>query len=81
MSILYAKQVPKTGGDTLWANLYAVYDALPDHMKTLLQGKSAIHDIGTFRNDFLGPEMNVKALTKPYSTRARPCTRSSKRIL
>ena len=64
MSILYAKQVPKTGGDTLWANLYAVYDALPDHMKALLQDQSAIHDIGTFRNDFLGPELDVLAVNQ-----------------
>ena len=64
MSILYAKQVPKTGGDTLWANLYAVYDALPDHIKALLQDQSAIHDIGTFRNDFLGPELDVLAVNQ-----------------
>ena len=64
MSILYAKQVPKTGGDTLWANLYAVYDALPDRMKALLQDQSAIHDIGTFRNDFLGPELDVLAVNQ-----------------
>ena len=62
MSILYAKQVPQTGGDTLWSNLYAVFDALPDDLKALLRGQSAIHDIGTFRNDFLTDTMDVKAV-------------------
>ena len=64
MSILYAKQVPQTGGDTLWSNLYAVFDALPDDLKALLRGQSAIHDIGTFRNDFLTDTMDVKAVNQ-----------------
>jgi alpha-ketoglutarate-dependent taurine dioxygenase len=28
MSILYAKKVPVTGGDTLWANMALAYDNL-----------------------------------------------------
>ncbi len=52
-SVLYAVLVPATGGDTLWANMYAAYDALPAEMKALVDGREAIHDLGDFRNDFL----------------------------
>ena len=61
-SILCAKIVPETGGDTLWASMYAAYDALPDEMKSYLEGKSAIHDFGDFRNNFIRQEGGVQAL-------------------
>lgn len=51
-SILVGREVPDVGGDTLWANMVAAYDALPEEMKTLLEPLRAIHDLGTFRNDF-----------------------------
>jgi taurine dioxygenase len=35
-TILYAKETPDAGGDTLFANLYLAYDALSDAMKTML---------------------------------------------
>lgn len=35
-TILYAKQVPPVGGDTLFANLYMAYDTLSDGMKNLI---------------------------------------------
>jgi alpha-ketoglutarate-dependent taurine dioxygenase len=43
-SILYIKQCPPHGGDTLFASMYAAYDALSDRMKTYLHGLTAIHD-------------------------------------
>lgn len=51
-SILVARDVPETGGDTLWASMYAAYDALPEDMKALLEPLSAVHDMGDFRNNF-----------------------------
>ena len=35
-SMLYARQVPSVGGDTMWSNMYAAYDTLSDGMKELL---------------------------------------------
>lgn len=35
-TILYAKQIPPVGGDTLFANLYMAYDTLSDGMKNLI---------------------------------------------
>jgi len=51
-SILHGVSVPKIGGDTLWASMSAVYDSLTDGWKEDLEGLEAIHDMGTFRNDF-----------------------------
>jgi len=51
-SILHGVNVPKVGGDTLWASMSAAYDSLPDGWKEHLEGLEAIHDMGTFRNDF-----------------------------
>ena len=47
-SILYALDVPAHGGDTLWANMYAAYDALSDGMKRLLDGRLAMHSGGIY---------------------------------
>jgi hypothetical protein len=37
-SILNAVVIPPVGGDTMWANTEAAYDALPDHLRTLADG-------------------------------------------
>jgi taurine dioxygenase len=42
-SVLYAREVPQTGGDTLFANQYLAYDALSAGMKRMLDGMVAIH--------------------------------------
>ena len=51
-SILHGVEVPKVGGDTLWASMSAAYDHLPNGWKDHLEELEAIHDMGTFRNDF-----------------------------
>jgi taurine dioxygenase len=43
-SILHIQTCPPIGGDTLFANMYAAYDALSDRMKTYLAGMTALHD-------------------------------------
>jgi taurine dioxygenase len=42
-SVLCAVEVPPFGGDTVWANQIAAYEALDDEMKILLEGRDAIH--------------------------------------
>jgi len=44
-SILIAKMLPETGGDTLWSSNIAAYDALSPPMQNFLQGLTAMHDI------------------------------------
>ena len=44
-SILYNHTLPPDGGgDTLFASMYAAYDALSDRMKAYLEGLTALHD-------------------------------------
>jgi len=43
-SILYIKECPPQGGDTLFANMFAAYEALSDRMKAYLEGQVAVHD-------------------------------------
>lgn len=49
-SILQAVQVPPVGGDTLWASMYSVHDCLDTGFRRDLEGLSASHDPGAFRN-------------------------------
>ena len=44
-SILYNHTIPPHGGgDTMFASMYAAYDALSDRMKRYLEGLTALHD-------------------------------------
>jgi taurine dioxygenase len=45
-SVLYARQIPPHGGDTLFANMYMAYDTLSEGMKDLLDGVTAVHSAG-----------------------------------
>jgi taurine dioxygenase len=42
-SVLYAREVPSHGGDTLFANMYAAYEALSPGLRRVLDGLNAIH--------------------------------------
>jgi taurine dioxygenase len=42
-SLLYAREVPSHGGDTLFANMYDAHDALSEGMQRMLGGLRAMH--------------------------------------
>ncbi len=42
-SLLYAIELPPAGGDTVYASMYAAYDALSEGMKQMLEGLNAVH--------------------------------------
>ena len=42
-SVLYALEIPESGGDTIWVSLAAAYEALSDRMKHYLAGMRAEH--------------------------------------
>ena len=48
-SILLMLQIPKHGGDTLFADMYAAYDNLSEETKEKLKGAFAVHDFAGFR--------------------------------
>ncbi len=43
-SILYAREIPPNGGDTLWLSAYAAYEALSAPLRDMLDGLSCEHD-------------------------------------
>ena len=43
-SVLYMKVLPDIGGDTLFANMYAAFDALSTPMRSMLSALTAVHD-------------------------------------
>jgi taurine dioxygenase len=43
-TLLYARDIPPGGGDTIWVNAVAAYEALSDRMKAHLDGLWAYHD-------------------------------------
>jgi taurine dioxygenase len=72
-SILYARIVPENGGDTLWASMYAAYEALSPAIKRAIEGLSAIHDIcgggpygrtANFRESVLGQPNGLQRLAE-----------------
>ena len=66
-SILYIKTCPPKGGDTLFASMYAAYEALSDRMKAYLAGMTAIHD---GEDAYRGTYANYGVQDKPVYPRA-----------
>jgi taurine dioxygenase len=48
-SMLYAVEIPPSGGDTHFASMYAAYDALPEALRNRAQGLMVKHD-GTYNS-------------------------------
>lgn len=46
VTMLYSVEVPSRGGNTLFANMYAAYDDLPDAMKQRIDGLVVLHHYG-----------------------------------
>ncbi len=46
-AMLHSLEVPPTGGNTYFANMFAAYESLPADLKKAAQGKIAVHDAST----------------------------------
>lgn len=44
MTCLYSIEVPESGGDTSFLNMYEAYETLPDELKEAIQGRKCKHD-------------------------------------
>ena len=83
-TMLYSIEVPRVGGNTLFANQYAAYDDLPDAMKRRIEPLYGIHHYGNRKDQdeasrtaasLLTPEQQAKMplITHPI-VRAHPVT-------
>ncbi len=83
-AILHALELPPSGGDTYWANMYRAYEALPVDLKQRVQGRKAIHDAtynsaGQMRKGYKDVTDPRKApgahhpLVKAHPETGRPC--------
>ena len=58
-SILHGVEISRTGGETHFTNMYAVYEALPEAIISRIQGRRALHDFG---------HLHILAKLKPQTT-------------
>jgi taurine dioxygenase len=59
-TILYGIEVPRRGGDTLYADMYAAYEALDPTTKNRLNQLKAVHDLDASRRRAGEPPMTAK---------------------
>ncbi|WP_328440875.1 TauD/TfdA family dioxygenase [Streptomyces sp. NBC_00444] len=55
-AVLQLREVPPFGGDTMWADMAAAYDNLPQDVKDHIDGATAVHDFIPGFARFYGPE-------------------------
>ena len=82
-TVLYAKDIPPEGGDTVWVSTSAAYEALSDRMKAHLEGLWAYHDSYQPYDEHVRPEMwasegtdNVKQQRAEYRPSLHPVIRT-----
>ncbi len=82
-TLLHGRVIPPVGGDTLFANQYAAYDALDDGEKEKLDGLTAIHSAGpAYAPDGFygardkGRSMTIRPSEKARATQTHPLVRS-----
>ena len=63
-TMLYSIEVPKKGGDTLFADQYAAYDDLPEATKRRIDGLVALHHYGNRDDLDKSSRMVASALTE-----------------
>ena len=71
-SLLRAIEIPPTGGDTLYANLYAAYDALSPQMKEHVGGLRARHAYEDFVRRSRVPSAAARPTLTPEEAAAVP---------
>ena len=79
-SILAAKKIPQSGGDTLFASMYAAYDSLSAPIRNMLEELTAQHSFergwGTTFKMFEGGEDKLHELKKVFPLMTHPVLRT-----
>lgn len=82
-TLLYGVDIPPVGGDTLFADMYAAYERLPDALKARVAGLNAIHSAampyakdGVYGDaDGADRSMTIRASDAAKARRAHPIAR------
>ncbi|MGK9251417.1 MULTISPECIES: TauD/TfdA family dioxygenase [Paenibacillus] len=74
-SVLRLSEVPPLGGDTLWADMGAAYDNLPEEIRQRIDGLSAIHDFTPSFGRFMTPEV-LAAKQEEFPAAEHPVVRT-----
>ena len=61
-SVLYALDVPKTGGDTCWINMASAYEALAEPVRKMCDELTGVHDLVST----MGPGVRAQGGTKAF---------------
>lgn len=73
-AVLRISEVPPAGGDTLWADMGAAYDNLPEEVKERIDGLTAIHDFSPSFGLGMKPEV-LAAKQKEFPPAEHPVVR------
>jgi taurine dioxygenase len=81
-TLLYGNVIPPVGGDTLFADQYAAWDALPAHLQELLRDKQGIHSArrgyardGMYGEKDKGRSMAIRFDDSALATQTHPIAR------
>lgn len=74
-SILRCVECPESGGDTIWVNMVAAYEQLPEAIKTKIDGLLGVHDLMPAFGSRIAPEQR-DAVRQQYPTVTHPVVRT-----
>ena len=81
-TLLFGNIIPPVGGDTLFANQYRAWDALPAALKAPLQGRLGVHSArrgyapqGRYGKDDVGRSMAIRYDESALATQLHPIAR------
>jgi taurine dioxygenase len=82
-TLLHGRVIPPVGGDTLFANQYAAYEALDDAMKARLDGLAGVHSAargyapdGAYGDKDKGRSMDIRPSEAARAKRTHPVVRA-----
>ncbi len=73
-AVLRARELPPSGGDTLWVDAAAAYEGLSEEVKAELEGRTATHDLLFDFGDRIAPERRA-AMASEFPPQHHPVVR------
>ena len=74
-SVLYARSMPETGGDTVWANMYMAYETLSEPLRRFLDTLEVVHDLNNGTTHRVRPTAMIEASRRRNPPVRQPAVR------